>query len=153
MIHPKEAKKCQQERCSSPPPCCSAVTWSAARPRLPRSPPNSRRRPLSLVLYFDLDSTSIRRQDVALPDQASRLCRDDNPLVMVVSGATDSVGSPESNLIISQRRALVVLRGLVARGIPAKRFQVLAKGGTEPAVPTASGVSEGRNRRVEITWR
>jgi hypothetical protein len=57
------------------------------------------------------------------------------------------------NLEISQRRAEAVLKGLLARGIPADRFQVLAKGETELPVPTNSGVAELQNRRVEITWR
>ena len=50
-------------------------------------------------------------------------------------------------------RADNVLQGLVSRGIPVERFQVLAKGETEPAVPAPDGTAEARNRRVEITWR
>jgi transposase InsO family protein len=34
-----------------------------------------------------------------------------------------------------------------------ERFQVTAKGQTDPVVPTAPDRSEERNRRVEITWR
>jgi outer membrane protein OmpA-like peptidoglycan-associated protein len=41
----------------------------------------------------------------------------------------------------------------VSRGIPIERFQVVAKGGTDPAVPTPPGVGEERNRCVELTWR
>jgi outer membrane protein OmpA-like peptidoglycan-associated protein len=46
-----------------------------------------------------------------------------------------------------------VLNGLLERGIPADRFQLLAKGETELPVPEKEGVPEARNRRVEITWR
>jgi outer membrane protein OmpA-like peptidoglycan-associated protein len=80
-------------------------------------------------------------------DQAS-------PLVMVVTGSTDSVGTAAGNLRLSQERAGAVLRGLVARGIPTERFQILAKGAaTAPPVPTAPGAAEPRNRRAELTWR
>lgn len=109
--------------------------------------------PQSLVLYFDTGSAAIRPSDVAVLDQAARLYRDGNPIVMVLTGATDSVGSPEVNLRISQLRTASVLHGLVARGLPAERFQLLAKGESEPAVPTAAGVAEPQNRRVEIRWR
>ena len=51
------------------------------------------------------------------------------------------------------RRGDNVLKGLVSRGIPIERFQVLAKGGTDPAVSTPPGVAEERNRCVELTWR
>lgn len=109
--------------------------------------------PQSLVLLFGTGSTRIRPQDEALLDTASRLYREAHPIVMVLTGGTDTVGSPEKNLVISQQRADAVLRGLVARGIPAGRFQILAKGESEPAVPTAQGVAEAQNRRVEIRWR
>jgi outer membrane protein OmpA-like peptidoglycan-associated protein len=72
---------------------------------------------------------------------------------MIVSGSTDATGSPGLNLRLSQRRADNVLQGLVARGIPIERFQVMAKGETDPVVQTKPGLAEERNRRVEITWR
>ena len=109
--------------------------------------------PDSLVLYFDSGSSTVSKEGLATLDQASRLYRDGKPIVMVVSGSSDSVGSPAANLKLSQQRADAVLRGLIARGIPAERFQVLAKGETEPSVPAAKGTAEPRNRRVEITWR
>ena len=72
---------------------------------------------------------------------------------MTITGATDSVGTAEQNLVLSQQRANSVLRGLLARGLPAERCQILAKGETNPTVPTARGVAEAQNRRVEISWR
>jgi outer membrane protein OmpA-like peptidoglycan-associated protein len=109
--------------------------------------------PSSLLLYFDPGSAKVRPKDTALLDQASRLYRDGKPIVMVVSGSADSTGSAANNLQLSQRRANNVLQGLVSRGIPIERFQVVAKGETDPAVPAQHGVSEERNRCVEITWR
>jgi outer membrane protein OmpA-like peptidoglycan-associated protein len=108
--------------------------------------------PSSLVLYFHPGSAAVRPKDVALLDQASRLYREGKPIVMIVSGSADSTGSPAVNLRLSQRRANNVLQGLVSRGIPVERFQVTAKGGTDPLVPTPPGVAEERNRCVEITW-
>ena len=105
--------------------------------------------PSSLVFYFDAGSAKVRSKDVALFDQASRLYQDGKPL----TGSTDSVGTAAGNLRLSQERAGAVLRGLVARGIPTERFQILAKGATEPPVPTAPGAAEPRNRRAELTWR
>jgi outer membrane protein OmpA-like peptidoglycan-associated protein len=115
--------------------------------------PEAAKAPDSLVLYFDRGSATIRPQDEAVLDQASRLYRDGNPIVMIVSGSTDTLGPPEFNLLLSQRRAGEALRGLIERGIPAGRFQLVAKGETDPMVATADNVSEERNRRVVITWR
>jgi outer membrane protein OmpA-like peptidoglycan-associated protein len=109
--------------------------------------------PSSLVLYFNPGSATVRPQDAPLLDQASRLYRAGKPIVMIVSGGTDASGSPAANLRLSQRRANNVLQGLVSRGIPVERFQVIAKGETDPVVQTKPGAPEERNRRVEITWR
>ena len=109
-------------------------------------------RPLARQARFSFTS-KVRPKDIALLDQASRLYREGKPIVMIVSGSADATGSAANNLQLSQRRAQSVLKGLVSRGIPVERFQVLAKGGTDPAVPTPPGVGEERNRSVELTWR
>jgi len=106
-----------------------------------------------LVLLFKTGQAALNARNEAILDQASRLYREGRPIIMIVSGSTDAVGSPVENLLLSQRRATAVARGLVARGIPAERTQILAKGETNAAVPTPRGVPEAQNRRVEITWR
>ena len=106
-----------------------------------------------LVLLFGEGQERLDQHNEALLDQASRLYREGRPIIMVVSGSTDSVGNPTQNLLLSQRRANAVARGLLARGIPAQRTQILAKGETNPAVDAPAGTEEAQNRRVEITWR
>ena len=107
----------------------------------------------SLVIYFESGSSKLRPQDKAVLDQASRAYNEGKPIVMILTGSSDRVGTAQGNLTLSQRRASAVLTGLLDRGIPADRFQVLAKGETDLTVPTNPGVSEAENRRVEITWR
>jgi outer membrane protein OmpA-like peptidoglycan-associated protein len=66
----------------------------------------------------------------------------------VVEGHTDSVGSDESNVRLSQQRALSVVTYLQQRGVRADRLAVMGLGRSHPlpgVVPT-----DGRNRRVEI---
>lgn len=109
--------------------------------------------PAPLVVYFDLGSTTIRKQDRAVLDHASRAYNEGKPIVMILTGTADRTGDAQVNLELSERRAAAVLSGLIARGIPADRFQVLAKGETDLPVPTKEGVAELQNRRVEITWR
>ena len=106
-----------------------------------------------LVLLFNTGTSALDARNEAVLDQASRLYREGRPIIMIVSGSTDAVGQPAENLLLSQRRATAVVRGMIARGIPAERTQILAKGETNPAVPAQRGVPEPQNRRVEITWR
>ncbi len=141
-------------------PAAQAQVPPASTPSAPLAPstasaanPAPSVAPSSLVLYFDSGSAAIRPKDVPLLDEASRLYRAGKPIVMTVTGGADTVGPAAVNLRLSEQRADNVLQGLVSRGIPVERFQVIAKGETDPAVPTATDVSEERNRRVEITWR
>ena len=109
--------------------------------------------PAPLVVYFEVGSSALRDADKAVLDHASRAFNEGKPIVMILTGTADRTGSAEVNLDLSQRRAEAVLKGLLDRGIPADRFQVLAKGETDLPVPTSKGVAEVQNRRVEITWR
>ena len=106
-----------------------------------------------LVLLFGTGASTLDARNQAILDQASRLYREGRPIIMTVSGSSDAVGEPAQNLLLSQRRATAVVRGMIARGIPAERTEILAKGETNPAVPAQRGVPEPQNRRVEITWR
>lgn len=123
------------------------ATGPGASPAAPAKAPDS------LSIFFDPGSAALSPQGLAVLDQAARTYRDGKPIIMVVSGGSDSTGSAGANLRLSQQRADHVLQGLVARGIPVERFQVLAKGETEPAVAAPEGTAEPRNRRVEISWR
>jgi outer membrane protein OmpA-like peptidoglycan-associated protein len=107
--------------------------------------------PDSIVVFFDNGSARMHSDDLALLDKAARLYRDGHPILMTVSAGADATGSPVKNLHLSQERADVVFQGLVARGIPADRFQIVAKGQTDPAIQ-ADG-QEPKNRRAEITWK
>ncbi len=132
-------------------PAATTPTADAPASTTPAAP--AAKQPDALSIYFDTGSATVRQSDMATLDQASRLYRDGKPIVMIVSGSTDSTGTAVANLRLSQLRADAVVRELIARGIPAERFQIVGKGETELAVPTANGVAEPRNRRAEITWR
>jgi outer membrane protein OmpA-like peptidoglycan-associated protein len=107
----------------------------------------------SLKIYFGSGSASVDVEQQATLDQAARLFREGAPIVMIVAGGADTVGPPEGNLRLSIERAEAVLDGLVARGIPVDRLQVLGRGNTELAVNTEDEVANSENRVVEITWR
>jgi outer membrane protein OmpA-like peptidoglycan-associated protein len=109
--------------------------------------------PESLKVYFDTGSASIGADQAQTLDQAARLFREGNPIVMIVAGGADTVGSPDYNLALSLERAGAVARGLSARGIPTERLQVLGRGVSELEVDTAADVAEPENRVAEITWR
>lgn len=106
-----------------------------------------------LAILFDSGLSKIRPDQQPVLDQAARLFRDGNPIVMIVSGNADTVGDPNANLDLSIRRARSVADGLVARGIPINRLQVLGRGNSELPIPTPDGTANAQNRSVIINWR
>ena len=70
-----------------------------------------------------------------------------------MAGHADRSGSAQYNQRLSQRRADVVAAELVRNGVNRSDIGVSAYGESRPLVPTADGVREPQNRRVEIVLR
>ena len=70
-----------------------------------------------------------------------------------MAGHADRSGTPQYNQRLSQRRADAVAAELVRRGVPRNAMAIQAFGESRPLVPTADGVREPQNRRVEIVLR
>jgi outer membrane protein OmpA-like peptidoglycan-associated protein len=109
--------------------------------------------PAQFTLYFvegkdEFTDESKRAFDNVFGEIAKRPVPD-----VLVIGHTDKVGTDVFNDALSLQRAEVVRRALVARGIAAENIVVVGRGKREPIVPTADGVAEARNRRVEILVR
>jgi outer membrane protein OmpA-like peptidoglycan-associated protein len=69
----------------------------------------------------------------------------------LIEGHTDTVGTPESNKTLSQKRADAVAMYLEQKfNIAAARIQTIGRGQDDLAVPTGPGVAELRNRRVQV---
>ncbi len=67
-----------------------------------------------------------------------------------VEGHTDSIGSNEYNMGLSNRRATAVKNLLVQRGISASRIEVVGFGETVPVASNNTEAGRQKNRRVEI---
>ena len=72
---------------------------------------------------------------------------------IIITGHTDTTGTPEANDRISQERANALRDQLVSRGFPPERIQAIGRGQRELLVPTGPGVDEPQNRRVTIVVR
>ncbi len=69
---------------------------------------------------------------------------------VTVEGFTDSTGSEETNLELSQRRAEAVERALVQMGIGTDRIEARGYGEEYPVADNDSAAGRQMNRRVEI---
>ena len=67
-----------------------------------------------------------------------------------MSAHTDSRGSDEYNLTLSDNRARSVREYIVSKGIPASRIISQGYGETNPEVPNDTDENRQLNRRVEF---
>ena len=72
---------------------------------------------------------------------------------MIVIGHTDAVGSDPFNDALARQRADMVRAELIRRGVPPANIQASGRGKRDLLIPTADGIAEPRNRRVEILVR
>jgi outer membrane protein OmpA-like peptidoglycan-associated protein len=68
-----------------------------------------------------------------------------------VAGHTDSVGKPESNQALSQKRADAVKTYWTGKGVAAEGLVATGYGETKPVEPVADETANAKNRRIEFT--
>jgi outer membrane protein OmpA-like peptidoglycan-associated protein len=102
------------------------------------------------LVFFDWDRadlTARARQIVAAAAQASTQLQ---TTIINVNGYTDLSGTAAYNQRLSVRRAETVEAELVKDGVARSEITIHGYGESNPLVPTAKGVREPQNRRVEI---
>ena len=103
------------------------------------------------IVFFEFDSAVIAGSAQPTLDSVvsnASACQWNS---IAVEGHTDLSGSDAYNRGLSERRAQAVADALAARGLSRSSLTVSGVGETQPRVPTADGVREAQNRRVEIT--
>jgi outer membrane protein OmpA-like peptidoglycan-associated protein len=128
--------------------------WQPAPPPAVQPPPPPPPPPVvqarTYLVFFDWDRadlTARARQIVAEAAQASTHVQTTR---IEVNGYTDLSGTAAYNQRLSVRRAQTVQAELVRDGVPQGEISIHGYGESNPLVPTAPGVREPQNRRVEI---
>jgi len=120
-----------------------------APPAPPAPPPMARK---VFLVFFDWDKSTITPEGMAIIQQAAAAFRAGGPVTIQVTGYTDSSGSVGYNQRLSERRASAVAQAMVGLGVPQNQMVVSGRGENDQRVPTAKGVREPQNRRVEILF-
>ena len=105
------------------------------------------------VVYFALGSSVLEAEALETLEQVAADAQDRPAPDIELLGFADRAGDDQTNLALSGARIEAVRQALLALGAPEDAFLVYARGEAAPAVNTADGVAERRNRRVEITVR
>jgi outer membrane protein OmpA-like peptidoglycan-associated protein len=102
-------------------------------------------------IYFDTGKSVLKPESQGTLEQISNLLKADPNLKLYVVGHTDNVGIFDSNIKLSNDRAIAVVNTLVSKySVNAARLKAFGDGPTSPV--SSNDKEEGRalNRRVEL---
>ncbi|MBQ5778541.1 MAG: OmpA family protein, partial [Paludibacteraceae bacterium] len=101
-------------------------------------------------IFFDFDSNTLKKESFGELKRIIRFLAENPKANIELAGHTDSIGSREYNIKLSERRAKAVYEYMIKHGVPEDRISYKGYG---PDLPIASNeTDEGRakNRRTEI---
>lgn len=107
-------------------------------------------KPVSKLFYFlnglaTLTPDSQKNLKYLLP-----IIKTHSPCDITIIGHSDRAGDDKLNLELSLKRAKVIKDWLITQNIKIDNLKIESYGETDPIIPTKDGVSEPRNRRVEV---
>lgn len=102
------------------------------------------------AVVFDFDKANLKPAGLVAVDKLAAFMKKYPERRVMVEGFTDSVGSDQYNLRLSERRANAVREALMARGIEAERIEIRGYGKAFPVATNATAAGRQLNRRVEI---
>lgn len=100
---------------------------------------------------FDFNRAVIKRESDALLTEVAKVMNDHPEITHVrVEGHTDSVGSSQFNMVLSQHRAEAVVKWLTDHGVPKEKLSAQGMGKEHPIMPNDTDLGRAANRRVEF---
>ena len=102
-------------------------------------------------ILFDTGSANIQPQSMGIILQISQVLQQEKNMKLKIVGHTDSDGSEDANLKLSQQRADAVKKALSSvYGISEDRLVTEGKGETSPVSENTTSDGKAQNRRVEF---
>lgn len=101
-------------------------------------------------LEFETGKSVIKKTSLASLDGLADVMFKRSEFKLSLSGHTDNVGKPASNLTLSKNRTLAVKDYLVKKGVEADRINTEWFGQTKPIAENTTPEGKQRNRRVEM---
>ncbi|WP_128891615.1 OmpA family protein [Erythrobacter sp. HKB08] len=140
----------------TPPPPPTQTCWNGsvipATATCPARPEPAVCKQGPYIVFFEWDKSDITPEAATILNNAVSAYSNCGTAAVMLAGHTDTSGTKVYNEGLSQRRNASVRAYLTSRGIPDARISSEAFGETQLRVPTADGVRELQNRRVEITY-
>ncbi len=101
-------------------------------------------------ILFDVDQSNLKDQYKGELSELSRILNKYDDTNIMLAGHTDSTGSEDYNLKLSQKRADSVANYLASQNVNSARFTTEGYGETQPVATNDTEAGRAQNRRVEV---
>ena len=101
-------------------------------------------------VFFDVDKATLRKESEDELERLEKILKLNPGIKIEISGHTDSDGSDEHNLKLSDARAKAVVDYLVGKGLDQNMFKWVGYGESKPQVANDTPENKQLNRRTEI---
>lgn len=108
---------------------------------------------VALYINFDFNKATLKPDARPIIAQVVALLKANPDLKLSIEGNTDSIGTHDYNVRLSQARAAAVVDALKAQGIEGVRLTSAGFGPDKPIAPNDTDVGRAKNRRVELVKR
>jgi outer membrane protein OmpA-like peptidoglycan-associated protein len=101
-------------------------------------------------LEFESGKAIIKVKSLASLDELAQLMIKKPEFRLSLSGHTDNVGKPETNMLLSKNRTLAVKKYILSKGVEESRIKAEWFGHTKPIDDNSTAEGRQHNRRVEM---
>lgn len=130
-------------------PNTKGTTENKGCPEIPKTEIN-RITLIGTKLFFLNNSDKLKVASLSQLDELTKILMKYEGANLVIEGNTDSNGSDEFNLTLSQKRTESVKQYLVEKGIAAYRLLAIGNGESKPIADNKTALGRAKNRRVEL---
>jgi len=101
--------------------------------------------------FFDFDKWNIKPEFFTGLDDVVAVLKAIPSLKIEIEGNTDSIGTPEYNMMLSEKRANSIKEYIINKGIAENRLLTVGYGLTRPIATNETAEGRSLNRRAELT--
>jgi outer membrane protein OmpA-like peptidoglycan-associated protein len=101
-------------------------------------------------IFFDSDKSALKPESANELERLIKLLKDNPNLKIELASHTDSDGSEEYNLKLSNSRSASVVDYIIAKGISSQRLVAKGYGESKPIAENETTMGKQKNRRTEF---
>jgi outer membrane protein OmpA-like peptidoglycan-associated protein len=101
-------------------------------------------------ITFDTNQYVLKDSVLPVLDSVAEVLKEYKSTMIQIGGHTDSTGSVQYNMMLSQQRAQSVANGLARFGVQQVRMDIVGFGPHQPIASNATESGRAQNRRVEL---